>query len=212
MSNIDLGEVAAAGMANGIWATRAKAIQAYANLEGSLCMLFSALTGMDQDTSHIVFFKITSQDVRNKILEKLLRKKVEEKYRPCMTNTLTKLRPLDRKRNELVHWNTVAKVSRSTGTVSVVLHPPANKLNPMNSDEVTEDGMFKFIYECSFYSSLVNMFHLVMFQPGLPADFERESWLDIFQQQVVYPPPTTHPLYGTQKELNNLLQSFLMTD
>jgi hypothetical protein len=212
VTNINLEDVMKIGLADDIWATRGKAIQAYAILEGSLCSLFQHLTGMDAYSANTVFFKITSQDVRNKIIEKLLKDKIGEKDRVCIISSLSKLRTLDHKRNELVHWYAATETSFSKMTVNVFLHHPADKQGMHHENKVTTDDMDNFIDECIFYVRLVNMFCMVMFQQNLSPDFQRQPWLDIYQQPVVYPPPITHPLYTKIPARNILLESFSLTD
>lgn len=213
--NVDLSVALAKGMADEIWAIRGKAIQAYGNLETAFCQLFAHLSGMQLDTASIIFFKITSQDVRNKIIEKLLRKKVEPKYITCIANALGKIRTLDIQRNEIIHWNAVAKVIAKEGVepeVTVFLQPPATFTNPQGAAERSSKDLIDFTYACSFYSRLFNMFSVVMFhvKEDTPS-FQRQPWLDIFQQQVAYPPPATHLLCQSREELHSLLQSFVMS-
>lgn len=64
------------------WAVRAKAIQSYASLEQSLCGLFASLGDIAPPVAGIIFFKISSADSRNKIIEKLFRHKYSEHVQP----------------------------------------------------------------------------------------------------------------------------------
>ena len=46
------------------WATRGKAVQAYARVEQALCRIFVDVSGMSQQVAAIVFFRITSASAR----------------------------------------------------------------------------------------------------------------------------------------------------
>jgi hypothetical protein len=68
------------------------------------------VAGTDRETANIIFFKITSADSRNKIIEKLLRKKCKDDYNLFRNSLLKHLRPIDIERNEVVHCNVVNHV------------------------------------------------------------------------------------------------------
>src|SRR5262245_52550839 len=53
-----------------IWANRGQAIQAYAQLEQSLCQVLAAVGDMSLPVAGIVFFKIVSTQARSAIIEK----------------------------------------------------------------------------------------------------------------------------------------------
>src|SRR5277367_5034805 len=76
------------------WVLRAKAIQTYANLEQGLCMVFSYVGDIPNESAGIVFFKISSSQARNAILDKLQRKKFWGKYNIFWNSLLEQLRPI----------------------------------------------------------------------------------------------------------------------
>src|SRR5215207_2628240 len=84
-------------------------IQAYANLEQALCRLFARVSGTTDETAGIIFFRITSFRVRNTIIEKLFRKHFEGEYAEFRNSLIRQLDPIDRERNEIVHWNGVSE-------------------------------------------------------------------------------------------------------
>src|SRR5258708_2236288 len=111
-----------------IWDARGKAIQAYATLEQSLCLLFAHLGNLSQDVAPLIFFKITSQDVRNKIIEKLMKLKYGDKYNLFSNSLFAQLRPIDIQRNCIVHWHALQTVGANDAgetTCVVSLKPPA---------------------------------------------------------------------------------------
>ena len=91
-----------------IWAERGKAIQSYALLEQSLCDLFGFLSDTKDEIAATIFYKITSTGSRNAILDKLLRRKFGNKYNLFWNIYLKSLRPIDTRRNEIVHWLSAA--------------------------------------------------------------------------------------------------------
>jgi hypothetical protein len=75
---------------------RAKSIDRYAEVEQSLCRLFSNLMGTTADLGGIVFFRIGNARSRNLIIEQLLEKRYArtyEAYWRCPENSGTQ-RPL----------------------------------------------------------------------------------------------------------------------
>jgi hypothetical protein len=72
---IDLAQAFDQASKDQFWAVRGLAIQAYANLEQSLCRLFGLFAGVTPDVAGVIFFKITSVRVIEEIVDKLLRKK-----------------------------------------------------------------------------------------------------------------------------------------
>lgn len=199
---IDLGEAQAIADSDPMWDARGKAIQAYATLEQSLCQLFVALGNIPKDVAPVIFFRITSQDVRNKILEKLARIRHGDKYNLFFNSLFKQLHTVDGDRNGIVHWHAVQTVGANEAgqtTVAMSLKPPAS-LNVArmedfaNAPEFTTQLLIEFINKCVFYSRLMNMFWMVTSgvadaTPG----FDKQRWLDTFQQPIVYPPPPTHP-------------------
>ncbi|HMC13564.1 MAG TPA: hypothetical protein VKG67_04395, partial [Gallionellaceae bacterium] len=86
------------------WAVRAKAIENYASLEQSQCRLLAALGNIEPEVAGIIFFKISSTDSRNKIIEKLFRRKYQGQYNLFINSLVSQLKPINIKRNEIVHW------------------------------------------------------------------------------------------------------------
>ena len=87
-----------------IWAERGKAIQSYALLEQSLNMLFSQLSDTTESVAGTIFYKISNASARNSIIEKLLKTKYNAKFNLFWNSYLKLLRPIDLRRNEIVHW------------------------------------------------------------------------------------------------------------
>jgi len=214
MANIDMTEVIAIAERHEFWAVRGKAIQAYANLEQALSSLLSFLTGTSREAAAIILFRISSSDSRNKILEKLFRQKHSTKFNFFRNSLFDQLRPLDIERNEIVHWNAVCKMGlddHQKETADVFLMPPA-ALTKFTKDVPTKDvGEIRaFSEKCHFYTALMNMF-AVMNEPNshIPEDV-RQTWLNIFEQPIAYPPPTGHPLFRSEPAPDNHIQAFLV--
>ena len=86
------------------WANRGKAIQEYARLEQAMCAVFSDLSGMSGEAAAIIFFRIASAQARNDMLDKLMHVRHGSTYGAFWNSIHKALGPLDRQRNEIVHW------------------------------------------------------------------------------------------------------------
>jgi hypothetical protein len=213
MPNIELAEAIKISAADEFWAVRAKAIQAYANLEQSLASLFSSLGGIKPEIGAIIFFKIASSDARNKIIEALFRKKFEARFNLFRNSLFDQLRPLDQERNEIVHWNAACQTGHDgTKTTAVVVLTPPNILGRKKPTIKTTDDLRAFDAKAQFFTRLLNMFALMACDitqtPMSEAD--KKPWLDIFEQPITYPPPLDHPLSPKPGELQTHIQSFLV--
>jgi hypothetical protein len=183
------------------WVQRAKAIQTYANLEQGLCEVFSYVGEIPLEAAGIVFFKISSAQARNSILDKLQRRKFQGRYNLFWNSFIEALRPIDIKRNEIVHWNTINNIVFDPVTTETNaefhLKPPTYWFGfDPNAPAVKKDNLIAFGLQCGFYATLAKTFALAM-QPNrwLGPENERLAWLDIFSQPVIYPPPEGHPLF-----------------
>jgi hypothetical protein len=197
-NNIDLGEAMQIAAQDQFWALRGHAAQSYSGLESSLCSLFAKVSDTTPEVAGIIFFKIASADSRNKIIEKLFRKKFGDKYNLFRNSLLNLLRPIDQKRNEIVHWNVVSNISgrdeSGNYSVSVCLRPPGFIYNVGNSEKIDSDDLLKFMEKCSFFTRLLNIFLITTGEHSPVPDADKTPWLEIFQQPIVYPPPAGHPL------------------
>jgi hypothetical protein len=213
MPIIDLGEAMKNASTDEFWATRAKSIQSYANVEQSLARLFSVLSGTTGEIAGIIFFKISSVDTRNKIMEKLFRLKFNNDYNLFRNSLFSQLRDLARDRNEIVHWNVVNHVGadpEGKTTNKVTLMAPAFSLPKPNAKKWGTSDLVDFMHKCDFYSRLCNMFNVTtgnITNVPIP-EAEKKPWLDIFAQPIVYPPPEDHPLFSKPQEHGNPSQSF----
>lgn len=194
--NIDLGVVSTVLDQDPFWAVRAKAIQSYATLEQSLCGLLAAVGNIEPEVAGIIFFKISSTDSRSKIIEKLFRRKCQGQYNLFVNSLISQLRPINIKRNEIVHWNTSQKISGPTPSDwSLSLIPPNFWEHNVDSPSIGIQDLVDFANKCSFYSRLINIFLLRMdprYQEHLAST--QNTWLEIFSQPITYPPQSGHPL------------------
>lgn len=192
---IDVDDLRAKAETDPAWAIRGRAIQAYASLEQALFALFVQLTNMQPDIAGVIFFKITSSQARNAIIDKLQRKIHGGKYALFWNSYILQLRQIDTKRNELVHWNAVNNVhidSELNYVHSVYLAPPNSWGLNKDSPVITAEDMIEFIEKCRIYSRLCSEFVNLIYDK-IPPDILL-AWRDTFQQPVVYPLPDNHPL------------------
>lgn len=151
---------------------------------------------MEIATAGIVFFKITNSDARNKIIDKLLRKKHGVEFNAFWNPFLAKLRPIDLKRNEIVHWTTVIHAALDEDgrmLIGVSLVPPNVWGEIPSSSRISASDLLPFIEQCGIFARLINVFAITL--GNEITDPERQAtWRAIFQQPLVYPLPADHPL------------------
>ncbi len=121
---ISLGDAQARASADRLWTIRGKAIQAYANLEQSLCFFLGSLADISPEVAAIIFFRIVNTGARTVILEKLLQKRHNDSYHDYWHSFEKLLRQTDQERNEIIHWNAVISVNRQDGSSELTLMPP----------------------------------------------------------------------------------------
>jgi hypothetical protein len=181
-------------------ALRAIAIQAYANLEMSLAILFAALLGILVDLAGLVLFRITNTHARNRILDDLQSKKHGTTYDTFWNSLISFIRTLDQRRNEIVHWHVVQNINLALDhkeAASLSLAPPTG-WTTQSAASISDNDLSDFIQRCEFASRLITMFRGVVHEPAIPDDV-RETWLPIFARAVTYPPSETHPLSPNYK-------------
>jgi hypothetical protein len=188
---------------------RAVALEAYASVESALVVLLARLLNTTNDLAAIVFFRITNTAARNGIIENLLTKIYEDKYdvywrgqsgggsQKRVPGLFALIQQLDTRRNELVHWHPTSH-SSSSGERWTDLRPAyywarAPHLNPIKEDELNA-----FAEKAKFAQK--SIFYFTQFISKPPDVFENayghplETWTQIFQQPIPYPPSSDHPL------------------
>lgn len=201
--NIPLDAAIAMADSAPFWNDRGKAIEAYAQLEQSLCSLFAFCCGITRELAAIIFFKITNSQARNSIIERVVRQKYEDKYNLFLNSYLKQLREIDIKRNEIVHWIAAAYVALNVDNcviVGVGLVPPSYWAHKADTPRILPSDLAAFSDKCGVFARLCTMFHGFLSEPpGLVLD---AAWQDIFQQPLVYPLPEGHPLNRRGPEPN----------
>lgn len=186
---------------------RAYAINVYAEVEQSLCNLFSHLLGTTFEWGLIVFYRLTNTHSRNAILEELLRKRYGDKYDAYWNGTPNThprkgmaglIRQLDQKRNEIVHWRLSVLFQPGDNSPSLVALKKPDRFTPIMYDQnqptIKAEDLTAFITKGSFVCRSLNML-LVHANGGLgPTDPLHAVWQQIFQQPASYPPADTNPL------------------
>jgi hypothetical protein len=193
---------------------RGLAIESYANLERALCYVFGHLLGARQDRSSLVFFRIINYRSRNTIISDLLEKQYGTEFdvywhgQPGgpgvkkLPGLFNLIRTLDDGRNEIVHWQTVHRWGRdentrhSSSSEELVPHIYFSKSTEVVA--ITKDGLKGFKEKTDFASGSTWMFYKVMAKDSVKEP-EIATWLQIFQQPVIYPPSDNHPLSPNYK-------------
>jgi hypothetical protein len=177
-----------------LWATRGKAVQAYAKLEQVLCQLFADVSGTTLQIAAIVFFRIASASTRNDILEKLIKLRHGDKFNLFWNSVFKAMRPLDNERNAVVHWCVVSQMEFSHGAKSdliIALRPPTYwSTFDDSAPQITNSDLLQFTRKCGFYEAVIGTFCSVTSasQPPAVSAETIAAWLGIFQQPLIYPP------------------------
>jgi hypothetical protein len=152
---------------------------------------------MEQSVAATIFFKVSSYDARNKIIEKLIHKKHSSAFNLFWNGYLKELRTIDLKRNEIVHWMTVQHVgldAQSRIVAGVTLIPPNFwDVDPTSGPRITCKDLAAFFVKCEIFSRLCNMFTLITGDHGVGPEIT-QPWLEIFRQPLAYPLPADHLL------------------
>jgi hypothetical protein len=192
---MNLDEILAQGANDPFWAMRGRAIETFAELEQSLCSLFATLTGMEIDIASFVFFKLGNFQLVRVILSSLLTKRHGDAYKRFWKSVDNRLDSLNGMRNKIVHWNIVHCID-DNGLKELRLHDPNIWDHEAQHTMLSLLQIEDFAKRCFFFGRLCNMFK-VFIDPLLSGELDEETkrtWHDICQQEVTYPPPSSHPL------------------
>jgi hypothetical protein len=183
----------------GEWANRAKAVQAYANLEQALCRLFALLCGISLDAAGIIFFKITNSQARNDILAQLFKWRFKSEFNLFQNSLFKTLRPIDIKRNEIIHWNTICETHIDDSGMPIhelFLRPPTSWVILSEHPQINDADLNEFYNKCRFYTKVIGMFDAISRGNAGPMTVdELNTWNEIFQSPIVYPPQEGTPLF-----------------
>jgi hypothetical protein len=196
--NIPLEDALKLGEQDPIWNNRGKAIQAYAILEQSLCFLLSGLAAVDLDTAGTIFYKVTNTGSRNGILEKLLHKKHGTRFNLFWNAYFKEMRQIDLRRNAIVHWLSAMNAAinaQNMMIIGITLIPPGS-IHGRPPEHITSKDLIAFTDKCTVFARLCTMFSGLT-SDRMSNDDIKKTWLDIFQQPLVYPLPADHPLNRT---------------
>jgi hypothetical protein len=201
MAIISLAEGMRKGAEDPFWALRGQAVQAYANLEQALCRIFSRLSGTPHDIAATIFFKITSTQSRDAILDKLMKMKLKNEYNIFWNSLQKQLPQIANKRNHIIHWNGLNTISSNEAgetVVRVTLRPPRIGVFDINSATpvIEAKDLIAFSEKFDFFSRLCNMFVFIVLRSHhhTIGEADRKPWLDIFRQPIIYPAPDGHLL------------------
>jgi hypothetical protein len=190
---------------------RGRAVECYALYEQSLAHLYAALMGVSLDYAAIAFFRINNARARLGIIERLIHKRHGSAYNIFWNSLRRQLHGFDERRNQIIHWTSVEEISDKGRTSTLA---PPNVLDTFESarqsgiaaPKIVLSDLMDFIVRADFYSRLLNMFFLVCsgqidrLAEGTPdARKYADTWREICQREVIYPPPNTHPLYRKPK-------------
>ncbi|MBI1236533.1 MAG: hypothetical protein GC188_07595 [Alphaproteobacteria bacterium] len=178
---------------------RGLAIGYYANIEQSLASLLTYLMRVEHKVGGLIFFSVVNTRSRRRIINKLLNMRLGDAAKPFRRFMDNELNFLDGKRNEIVHWAPVNKISGNhrigiDKPDSVALSPPNLSESIGNSIEVTDADIVEFVNRCEFLHRAINIFVFLHFQEE-PDDASLNTLREKYEQPWSYPPAEGHPLY-----------------
>jgi hypothetical protein len=179
-----------------IWANRGRAIQGYAILEQSLCRALAQLGDMKLETALTIFYRITNSRSRTSILERLLHKKHGTRFNLFWDIYFKQLGQIDLTRNEIAHWLSALNAALNDQNIMIVgvtLIHPGSLGEQQPKQHLTSNDLIEFSTKCQVLARLCNMFYLVTSNHQLEEN-TKKTWLEIFQQPLVYPLPADRPL------------------
>ena len=204
MTTLDLNQRPSNAIELHVW--RAKAIEAYADVEFNMSMLFSGLLQTPIDYGGIVFFRLTNTSSRNSIFETLLKKRHGDQYQvywhgipntPNKRGLFTLIRQLDQRRNEIVHWHTVSHIhlgEKGEQTSYLDMAPPTAWAFKTEQPKMGVKELQEFCDKADFVARSIGSF-FAHTSGAIPADSpSAKTWRDVLQQRCTYPPPEDHPL------------------
>jgi hypothetical protein len=192
---------------------RAEAIESYAGVEQSLSNLFGSLLGTTIHKAAAVFFKLTSAHNRNKIIESLLQLEHGSEYdiywhgegQPGKKGGLFNIiYNLDQTRNEIIHWYVMRNPAITE--FEKLVQPNLTAYRP-DSKALSISELDAFTQKATFVNLSISAFLFNTTKGVQVPDSARAPWLPIFQQPVIYPPPSTHPLFQRDKTPENQHQA-----
>jgi hypothetical protein len=90
--------------------------------------------------------------------------------------------------------------------VGITLIPPASLGDKAPSDQLTSNDLIAFSEKCQIFARLCTMFCMATSDSRVDED-TKKTWLEIFQQPLVYPLPADHPLNQTAPKPDSPPQS-----
>jgi hypothetical protein len=193
-------------------ALRGKAIDAYAKLDSSLFILFVMLGEIRWDIAGVIYHNIIDTRTRGRILSKLMRKKYKDQYRIFWRSLERGVARITEARNKIVHHVVGHMQNPVTKQFApVLIYGDVSNFNIKDQPPIDISQIEAFVKECDFYHRLINMFYTSL-TPTIDSVWDeatRQSWREIFQQPIVYPPPNNHPLFQNSVTLGSLPPPFV---
>jgi hypothetical protein len=178
---------------------RGKAIQSYAGLERALCSLLANFLQASPDIAATLFYRNANANSRNEILCRLFEKRYGDgEYGPFWKSAINRVSGLDRRRNEIVHWQEAE--FQDGGKIQLNLIAGNLWDRTPNSVSLGIDELNGFVAECDFVTRSLSMFDVLLNGALQKSTGSSQPWHDICQKPMTYPPPDGHPLSKVERE------------
>jgi hypothetical protein len=181
---------------------RADAIEAYADLEAMLCLIFSNLMNTNLRTASIVFYRITNTHSRNRIIDELLQHEIGNKYAAFWNSAIKLVRQLDQTRNEIVHWQ-IASLHKDDDFKNIddVVHCLAPRQHDSEAPVLLSRDLRDFVAKAEHVRLHLMMFFLLILlcrnSETKPADPYTEAQSEVFLRPLTYPPGPDDQIFRT---------------
>jgi hypothetical protein len=176
---------------------RGVALDAYSGFEQILLQVFVHLLGTNMKLGGIIFFRLQNSGLRIRILTELIEAKFNDRYDRFWFGTdkvdglMDLIAKLDQRRNEIVHWTTIA----SGSSEAWVIRPPHLWSGKKGPRSLHFEDVYEFVARCHCLRHYAGNFNwrTRVYREGEDSEKAR-AWLDIFEQPPSYPPGQDHPL------------------
>jgi hypothetical protein len=126
-----------------------RAIDAYANVEGSQVFLLETILGISTKEAVTIFFAVQNVRFRHEMFEQLLSAKHKDKYNEFWNKCGSFLEKLSKFRNAIVHWAPMVAIHRDKSGKVVQLehklgHPSKSLL------DITTTSISDFVKDCRY--------------------------------------------------------------
>lgn len=172
---------------------RGRAINAFAKLESTLCLLLAESGNLNYKTASIIFYSNISLQPRVEIITAILDELCGDKFALFWDSARRSIDSLNKQRNKIVHWHSYPvfdgkKEFENTGCI--LIHPvvESEKLSKLSIHDIKQFTK-KTEYIADVFSKFRGCFNNSV-------DILQQQDIELFSTyEITYPPSTDDPLF-----------------